>query len=75
MTPPFFYRFGGHFTHCHCVTLNTAHQTLWCREDPDAEALALARTIVKAEIARGLAWALLEGGETQLREGLTKGCG
>jgi hypothetical protein len=52
MTPPLFYRSGEHFTHCHRVTLNTGHQALWSREDTDAEALALARLIVKGVLDR-----------------------
>lgn len=52
MTPPLFYRSGGHFTHCRRVTLNTGHHALWSREDSDAEAIALARTIVKGVLDR-----------------------
>jgi hypothetical protein len=52
MTPPLFYRSGEHFTHCHRVTLNTGHHALWSREDTDAEAMALARTIVKGVFDR-----------------------
>ena len=47
-----FYRAGGHFTHCRRVTLHTGHQALWSREDTEAEALTLARTIVKAALDR-----------------------
>jgi hypothetical protein len=47
LTPPLFYRAGEHFTHCNRVTLNTGRHDLWSREDTDAQALALARTIVE----------------------------